>query len=138
MFVVILAIGLVTAGALALGVPWLLALIAGLVIPGLASWGYLRISGQDAPTSSLDPTSPRTAIFLRALSNSYRADGWAQYADAVDAVADLFREGKVDEGNARFRQLSSAAAHDPRSTRLVAIWQQAWKDAGRSIRNGPT
>lgn len=117
--------------AVNLGVPTPLALILAVIGPGLASWGWLVVSGRDAPTSGLQPDSPRTGWFLAELRERYRVAGWAHQAERVDEIASAFARGDADEGNRRLGRLSNEVARHPRSTTLISIWQDAWRQSGR-------
>lgn len=130
--IVYLILAVIVGGvALSVGVPTPVAIVLALVGPGLASWAWLAFSGRDAPTSSLRPDSPRTGWFLKALAERYRAAGWGSQAEHVDAVAAAFAAGDGDEGNRRLGRLSSEVAHHPRSTLLISLWQDAWRESGR-------
>lgn len=130
MILLIVLVATVAGVAIWAGVPWPLAIVAGIALPLVGSTLYLRVSHQDAPTGTLTPNDPRTRRFLALLSERYRAQGYEHGAVALQEALCDYDSGQVGQASARLATLSSAVAHSPSSTMLISIWQRAWRDAG--------
>lgn len=127
---VVLAI-VVAWAAIAFGISWPIAVIIGVVMPGLGSWLWLAMSGQNAPTGNLKPDSPRTLWFLQSLADRYRSVGRPDLARDVETIVGLFEAGQSSEANMQFSGLSNRVSRDRQSTDLITQWQQSWRDSGR-------
>ena len=121
----------VTLCSIAIGIAWPIALVLGLALPGLGSWLWLAVSGQNAPFGKLNSDSPRTLRFLKTLAERYRHDGRLDLASDLEVIIAALEAGRASEANGRFSALSATVAHDPRSTNLISTWQRSWRDSSR-------
>ena len=132
MILLIILVALVAGVAIGAGVPWPLAIVAGIALPLVGSTLYLRVTNQAAPTGTLTPNDPRSRRFLVLLSERYRAQGYEHGAAALEDVLRDYDSGRVEQASTRLARLSSTVAHSPSATMLISIWQGTWRDAGKS------
>lgn len=129
MIVLLGLIGLIAWLAASAGVPWPVAIVSGIVGPLVLSSAWLKMTNREAPTRTLQPGDARTRRFLATLAERYRSIGFAEGARKVDEVLQAYESGAIEDANGRLQSLSASVSRSPASTRLIATWQNAWKDA---------
>jgi hypothetical protein len=120
----------VACGAVAaqVGAPTPVAIGIGIVGPLVLSTLWLKAGGKDAPTSNLSP-GPRTMRFMELLAARYGAVGYEAGAMTATRIKEAFRDGEPDRANMLFVRFSNEVARHPASTRLIDVWQNAWRDS---------